>query len=66
MIFYCTKFHFSKFNGSWVVSMKQNVNFKFQPPVIFVFLFYGKSDLIKGCSSFEGLSEYTIWWFHIE
>jgi hypothetical protein len=31
MIIYFTKLHLCKYNGSWVVSIKQNVNFNFQP-----------------------------------
>jgi hypothetical protein len=40
MIFYCTELHLSKSNGSWVLSMKQNMDFNFQLPSTFVsFLF---------------------------
>jgi hypothetical protein len=39
-----TKLHLSKSNGSWVVSTKPN--FKFQQPVMFVFLVFRKSDLV--------------------
>jgi hypothetical protein len=41
MIFYCTKPRFFyKCNGAWViVSVKQNVNYNFQPPAMFVVLF---------------------------
>jgi hypothetical protein len=45
-------FFLSKFNGSWVVSIKQNVNFKFQPPAMFVFFAFLKRGLIKTCSFF--------------
>jgi hypothetical protein len=27
MVFYSTKFNLSEYNGSWIVSMKQNMNF---------------------------------------
>jgi hypothetical protein len=42
MIFECTELYSSKCNGSWVVSIKQNVNFKFQPPTMFYFCFIAK------------------------
>jgi hypothetical protein len=31
MIFYYTKLHLTNCNGPWVVSVKQNTNFNFQP-----------------------------------
>jgi hypothetical protein len=47
MFFHSTELHLSKCNGSWVVSNKQNVNFNFQPPAIFIFLVFHKSCLIE-------------------
>jgi hypothetical protein len=38
----CTTLNLFKFSGSWVVSMKQNVYFTFQPPFMFVFLFFSQ------------------------
>jgi hypothetical protein len=37
MIFYYTKVHFSKYNGSWVISTKQTMNFNIQTAAMFVF-----------------------------
>jgi hypothetical protein len=37
MISYYTRFHLSKFNGSWVVSTKQTVNYNIQTAAMFVF-----------------------------
>jgi hypothetical protein len=54
MILYCSKFRVYKCNGSWVIFIKQNVNFEFQPPAMFIFLFF-ESGLIKICSSSEDL-----------
>jgi hypothetical protein len=31
--FHCAKLHLSMYNGSWVFFIKENVNFKFQPPL---------------------------------
>jgi hypothetical protein len=45
----------SKCNGSWNASIKQNVNFKFQPPAIFVFFVFRKSK------SKAKQSRYTPW-----
>jgi hypothetical protein len=47
MVFYCKKFRLPtcKYNGSRVVSIKQNTNFKFQPPSTFVFFFH-KNGLV--------------------
>jgi hypothetical protein len=47
IIFHCTKLRLSKWNGSWVVSIKQNVNFKFQLHTVFTFLVFCKMCLIK-------------------
>jgi hypothetical protein len=60
MIFNCTQFHLSKCNDSWVVSIKQNLNFNFQPPTTFVFFVSLKSNFTKSCSSFEEISAYII------
>jgi hypothetical protein len=38
-MFHCTKFISSKCKGSRAVAIKQNVNFKHQPPTMFVFFF---------------------------
>jgi hypothetical protein len=66
MIFHCTKLRLSKCNSSWVVSIKQTVNFKFQPPVMFVFVVSHKSGLIKSCWPSEDLSEHKIWWSYVD
>jgi hypothetical protein len=47
MIFQCTELHLPKCNGSWVLSIKQNVNFNFELPAMFVFFVFRKSSLIK-------------------
>jgi hypothetical protein len=47
IIFNFVKLLSPKCNGSWVVSIKQDVSFKFQPPVMFVFLFSAKVVLLK-------------------
>jgi hypothetical protein len=49
IIFHCTKLRLSKWNGSWVVSIKQNVNFKFQLHTVFTFMVSCKICLIKIC-----------------
>jgi hypothetical protein len=51
MIFYCTKHHLSECNRSQVISIKQNVDFNFQPPAMFVFLFF--TEMVLSCSSFK-------------
>jgi hypothetical protein len=56
----------SECDGSRVVSIKQNVNFKFQLPAIFIFLDFCKSGFIKSCSSSEDLSAHTIQWSHVD
>jgi hypothetical protein len=66
MISYYTKVHLSKWNGSWVVSTKQNMNFNIQTAAIFVFFVFDKNGLIKSCSSFEDLSAYKISWSHVD
>jgi hypothetical protein len=66
-IFHYTKRRLSKCNGSWVVAIKQHVNFKCQPPAMFVFfVFRKKNSLIKSCSAFDYLSEYNISWSYVE
>jgi hypothetical protein len=42
--------------------MKQNVNFKLQPPAIYECLVFRESGLTESCSSSEDLSEYKIVW----
>jgi hypothetical protein len=42
MIYYYTKVHLSKCNGSWVVSTKQNINFDIQKAAMFVFFVFDK------------------------
>jgi hypothetical protein len=66
MIFYCTKLHLTNYNGSWVVSIKQNMKFNFQPAAMFVFFVYHKNGLIKSSPSFEDLSAYKIPWSHVD
>jgi hypothetical protein len=64
MISYYTKVHLSKYNGSWVVSTKQTMNFNIQTAAMFVFLF-DKNGLIWSCLSFEDISVYKISWSHV-
>jgi hypothetical protein len=47
MISYYTKVHLSKYNGSWVVSTKQNMNFNIQAAAIFVYFILTKMVLLK-------------------
>jgi hypothetical protein len=63
--FHCTKLHLYKCNGSWVVSIRQNMNFNFQLPSPFVFLVSQENGLIKSWSSFEDLSAYKTVWSHV-
>jgi hypothetical protein len=49
MIYRYTKRLYSKCHGWWFVSIKENYNFKFQPPAMFVFLVSSKRSLIKSC-----------------
>jgi hypothetical protein len=65
-IFYYTKVHLSKCNGSWVVSTKQTMNFNIQLAAMFVFFVFDKNCLIKICSSFEDLSVYKISYSHVD
>jgi hypothetical protein len=46
-IFHCTNLHLPKFNGSWVVAIKQNVQFIFQPPTMFIFFPPSKVIFLK-------------------
>jgi hypothetical protein len=66
MISYYTKVHLSKFNGSWVVSTKQTMNYNIQTAAMFVFFVSDKNGLIKSCASFEDLSVYKISWSHVD
>jgi hypothetical protein len=59
-ILHWTIFRLAKCNGSWFVSIRQYVNFKFQSPTMFVFFVFSKNGLLKSCSSSEDLSEYKI------
>jgi hypothetical protein len=52
----------SAINSSWVLSIKWNVNFKFQVPAMSVFLLLRRSGLIKSCPSSEDLSAHKISW----
>jgi hypothetical protein len=46
MIFYHTKHHWSNCNSSWVISIKKNTKFNFQPPsTFFTLLVFYKNDL---------------------
>jgi hypothetical protein len=47
MIYYYTKLHLSKCEGSWVVSTKQTMNFNIQLAAIFVFMFLTKIISLK-------------------
>jgi hypothetical protein len=66
MIFHCTKLHLSMYYGLWIVSIKQNVNFKFQLPAAFIFLLFCKSGVIISCSASEDLSDYKISWSYLD
>jgi hypothetical protein len=59
-------FAFCLYNGSWVVSIKQNVNSKFKPPAMYVFVVSRKSCLPRSCSCSKGLSAYKTSWFHVD
>jgi hypothetical protein len=52
----CNCFHYNSYccclfksYGSWIVSLKQNVNFKFQPLEKFIFFVYRYSSFRKSC-----------------
>jgi hypothetical protein len=66
MIFYYTKVHLSKCNGSWVVSIKLIMNFNIQLAAMFVFFICDKNGLIKSYSYFEDLSVYKISCSHVD
>jgi hypothetical protein len=66
MIFYFTKVHLSKCNGSQVVSTKQTMNFNIQLAAMFVIFIFDKNGLIKSYLSFEDLSVYKISCSHID
>jgi hypothetical protein len=54
-----------KCNGSWVVSIIENMNFNFQLPSTFIFWFLTKNGLIKSLS-FENLSACKIYWSQVD
>jgi hypothetical protein len=49
MIFYCVRLYLSKCNGTCIVSVKQNMDFNFQPHSTYVFLIFHqkKKALLK-------------------
>jgi hypothetical protein len=54
----CTELHLFQCNCSWVISIKPNATFIFQPPAMFVFLVFRKRGLTDSRSCFENLSAY--------
>jgi hypothetical protein len=64
-IFHCTILSLSRYNGLWVVAIK-NDNLTYQPPAMFIFFVFRKNGLMKSCSSSEDLSEYEILWPYVE
>jgi hypothetical protein len=66
MISYCTKVRLSKYNGSWVVSTEQTMNFNIQLAAMFVFFVSDKNCLTKSCSSFEELSIFKTLRSHVD
>jgi restriction endonuclease S subunit len=58
------KFQLSKCNDLCVVSIKQNVNFKFKPHAMFEL--FSQSGLTKSCSCFEDMPVYKIPWSHVD
>jgi hypothetical protein len=50
MIVCFTKFHLSKCSGSWVVSIKQNMNVNFRPSFISLVFVSNKIGIIRSCS----------------
>jgi hypothetical protein len=69
VIFHFTKLRSSKWcNGSWVISIKQNVNFQIHPPAMFVYFsfVFRKSDIIQSFSSSEDLSAYKVSLSHVQ
>jgi hypothetical protein len=66
IIFQCAKRRLPKCNGSWVVAIKPNVKFKYQPLAMYVFLVFHENGPNKSCSPSEGLSKYKIPWSYVE
>jgi hypothetical protein len=66
MIFRCTNLRLSKYKVLWVVSIKQNVNFKYQPQAIFVFSGFSQTWSFKRCSPFQDLSACRISWSRVD
>jgi hypothetical protein len=54
VIFFSTKFCFFKCSSSWVISIKQNVNFKIHPLSTFVFFFFHKNGFTN--TKFNGFT----------
>jgi hypothetical protein len=66
IIFQCTELHKSKYNGSWILSIKLSMHLNIQPPAMFLFLVFRKSGITKNCLSIEDLSAYKISWSYID
>jgi hypothetical protein len=66
MIFYCTKLNLSNYDGSEIVSIKQNLNADFDLPSTFILFVIYKKFPVKICSSSEALSVYNILWLHFD
>jgi hypothetical protein len=66
MISHCTRLRLYKCNGSWVVSLKQNVRFNLELTAMFLFLVFGKGGLIKSFSSSDDLSDVKILWPYVD
>jgi hypothetical protein len=66
MILYYTKLNLRQRNCSWVVSLKRNINFKFQPPPKFQFLGFHGHCPIKSYLFFEDVLTYRIIWSHVD
>jgi hypothetical protein len=58
------KLHLSKRSSSWLVSVKQNINFNFQQRSTFVCFVCHKNFLTKCCSFSEDVPAYRISWCH--
>jgi hypothetical protein len=65
MIFRFAKLCLSNCSGLRVVSVKENVNFKFELPTMFILLVSYKSGLNRSCSSSEDIPAYKISWSQI-
>jgi hypothetical protein len=63
--FYYTKLYLSKCICSCVVTIKENIDFKFQLNSKFIFLVSHTDGLLKCCSSFEGSSGYKNVWSQV-